>query len=66
MEPRGALDLSLWLDTDKVDDLYRLLRARQLKATRLALPLSRTLCRSCLSRTSTIRSTAAGSSASAT
>ena len=31
-EPRGAHDLSLWLYTDKVDDLYRLLRPRRLEA----------------------------------
>ena len=35
-EARGAHDLSLWLYTDKVDDLYRLLGPRQLKATALA------------------------------
>jgi catechol 2,3-dioxygenase-like lactoylglutathione lyase family enzyme len=33
-DPRGAHDLSLWLYTDKVDELYQLLRPRQLDAAR--------------------------------
>jgi hypothetical protein len=36
-EPRGAHDLSLWLYTDKVDDIYRLLKSRQLEAAQAAL-----------------------------
>jgi catechol 2,3-dioxygenase-like lactoylglutathione lyase family enzyme len=35
-DPRGAHDLSLWLYTDKVDDLYRLLRPRQLDTAQAA------------------------------
>ena len=33
----GPHDVSLWFYTDKVDDLYQLLKARQLEAARASL-----------------------------
>ena len=35
---RGNHDVSLWLYTDKIDDMYRLLKSRQIEAATAGTP----------------------------